>query len=66
MKFKQELLLGGALFSWLMVFIAWRFAYSLEIIVDWAILALALSFIYGLLLYRNNARRSMQNPEAMR
>jgi hypothetical protein len=66
MAFKRKLLFGGILFSWLMVFLSWRFAYGIEIIVDWVLVALALSAVYGFLLYRSKARKFIEDPEALR
>lgn len=63
---KQKLLLGSLLFSWFMVFLSWRFAYPVEIIADWALLALVLSALYSFLLYRLKARKFIRDPEALR
>ena len=63
---RQKLLLGSLLFSWLMVFLSWRFAYPVEIIADWALLALVLSALYSFLLYRLKARKFISDPEALR
>ncbi len=66
MGFKQKLLSGSILFSWFMVFLSWRFAYSIEIVVDWVLVALVLSALYGFLLYQHKARKSIDNPHALK
>jgi hypothetical protein len=66
MGFKQKLLFGSILFSWFMVFLSWRFAYGIEIIADWVLLALVLSALYGLLLHQQKARKSIDNPHALK
>lgn len=65
MGFWQKVLLGGVLFSWLMVFLAWRFTYPIEIMADWVLLALVLSAIYGFILHRGRVRKSFADPEAL-
>jgi hypothetical protein len=49
-----------------MVFLSWRFAYPVEIIADWTLLALVLSALYSFLLYRLKARKFISDPEALR
>jgi len=66
MNIKHTLLLTGASFSWLMVFLSWRFDHGLIIIGDWAILAMALSTLYGYLIYRDKNLKNLENKELLR
>lgn len=66
MDLMRKLLFGGLAFSWIMVFLSWGFAYSLEIIADWALLAIVLSAVYGVMLYRYRIKRSFEDPASFK
>ena len=57
MNLKTKLLFTGSLFSWLMVFLSWRFAHPVEIMLDWLLLALGLSVLVGIIQYRQKTKR---------
>jgi len=66
MSIKRILLLAGMSFSWLMLFLSWRFDHGLIIIGDWAIFATGLSIWYGYLIYRDKNMKSLENKESLR
>jgi len=66
MHVKRLLLFLGASFSWLMVFLSWRFDHGLIIIGDWTIFAMGLSVWYGYLLYRDKNMKSLEDRELLR
>jgi len=66
MHFKTKLLFSAASFSWLMVFLSWRFDHGLIIIADWAIFALILTSIYAVKKLRLKEMKYIANPERMR
>ena len=66
MSVKTKVLLVSTLFSWLMVFLSWRFAHPLEIMVDWTLLALILSVVYLYKKQKSVSRKYLANPELLR
>ena len=48
-----------------MVFLSWRFAHPVEIMLDWLLLALGLSVLLGIALYRQKARGYIADPERL-
>ncbi|MGH9923146.1 MAG: hypothetical protein ACRD38_10370 [Nitrososphaerales archaeon] len=66
MSFKTKLLFGGALFSWLMAFLSWRFAHPDEITLDWIFVALILTVSYMYIEEKKLGMKRLTSPENFR
>jgi len=62
----RVLWVSSALFSWLMVLLAWRFAHPIEIIADWLLLAFALTAPFLMRYEYNKRRKFLLKPENYR
>ncbi len=66
MSFKTKLLFGGALFSWLMAFLSWRFVYPDDITLDWILVALILTVSYMYIEEKKLGMKYLTSPENLR
>ncbi|MGH9876078.1 MAG: hypothetical protein ACRD5H_00425 [Nitrososphaerales archaeon] len=66
MSFKTKLLFGGALFSWFMAFLSWRFAHADDITLDWIFIALILTVSYMYIEEKKLGMKRLTSPENFR
>jgi len=56
----------GVLFSWLMVFLSWRFWNGFDVLADWTLLAMIFTFILLIGQERRKAKLTLGNLQELR